>query len=271
MSQIHCCLGEFCIHRKLLRVDFDSERICKWARSTWIELDRAFWSALLSAISERGGAGSGSWVPGWIFYTTCLMFLKAGCIFCATLLVFKKLLLQKWAHFSVYCYTDLRNFDKTSKLTIKLALPQQIFLPQSSQMQYSYSTPLCTYLMTISQVLISGLCFHSFVLLLFSRKAPRNIWADSSFYGICLGGKLRFNKMKYGNIVLSKNNRQLSKTILKIWTSPKTGHFWCASGAVFTFWQIFKILAIHILMVLFEISRDFKGYQDATMLKWKSI
>ena len=109
MSQIHCCLGEFCIHRKLLRVDFDSERICKWARSTWIELDRAFWSALLSAISERGGAGSGSCVPGWIFYTTCLMFLKAGCIFCATLLVFKKLLLQKWAHFSVYCYTDLPN------------------------------------------------------------------------------------------------------------------------------------------------------------------
>ena len=94
MSQIHCCLGEFCIHRKLLRVDFDSERICKWARSTWIELDRAFWSALLSAISERGGAGSGSCVPGWIFYTTCLMFLKAGCIFCATLLLFKKLLLQ---------------------------------------------------------------------------------------------------------------------------------------------------------------------------------
>ena len=68
------------------------------------------------------------------------MFLKAGCIFCATLLVFKKLLLQKWAHFSVYCYTDLRNFDKTSKLTIKLALPQQIFLPQSSQMQYSYDS-----------------------------------------------------------------------------------------------------------------------------------
>ena len=127
MSQIRCYLGEFCIHRKLLRVDFDSERICKWARSTWIELDRAFWSALLSAISERGGAGSGSWVPGWIFYTTCLMFLKAGCIFCATLLVFKKLLLQKWAHFSVYCYTFLPNFDKTSKLTIKLALTEQIF------------------------------------------------------------------------------------------------------------------------------------------------
>ena len=127
MSQIRCCLGEFCIHRKLLRVDFDSERICKWARSTWIELDRAFWSALLSAISERGGAGSGSWVPGWIFYTTCLMFLKAGCIFCATLLVFKKWLLQKWAHFSVYCYMDLTNSDKTSKLTIKLALSEQIF------------------------------------------------------------------------------------------------------------------------------------------------
>ena len=132
MSQIHCCLGEFCIHRKLLRVDFDSERICKWARSTWIELDRAFWSALLSAISERGGAGSGSWVPGWIFYTTCLMFLKAGCIFCATLLVFKKLLLQKWAHFSVYYYIWIyllreKVLKKPSKLTIKLALSEQIF------------------------------------------------------------------------------------------------------------------------------------------------
>ena len=115
MSQIHCCLGEFCIHRKLLRVDFDSERICKWARSTWIELDRAFWSALLSAISERGGAGSGSCVPGWIFYTTCLMFLKAGCIFCATLLLFKKLLLQKWAHFSVYYYMDLPFERKSSE------------------------------------------------------------------------------------------------------------------------------------------------------------
>ena len=131
MSQIHCCLGEFCIHRKLLRVDFDSERICKWARSTWIELDRAFWSALLSAISERGGAGSGSCVPGWIFYTTCLMFLKAGCIFCATLLVFKKLLLQKWAHFQftviwIYLLRE-KVLNKNSKLTIKLALSEQIF------------------------------------------------------------------------------------------------------------------------------------------------
>ena len=55
------------------------------------------------------------------------MFLKAGCIFCATLLVFKKWLLQKWAHFSVYCYMDLTNSDKTSKLTIKLALSEVIF------------------------------------------------------------------------------------------------------------------------------------------------
>ena len=135
------------------------------------------------------GAAAGSWVPGWIFYTTCLMFLKAGCIFCATLLVFKKLLLQKWAHFSVYCYMDLPSERKSSekklklKLTIKPALSEQIFCLNHLKCNILIQ-PLCAHIWWhYRKVWYLGCVFTALFFYCFPAKLPEIFEQTVAFMG----------------------------------------------------------------------------------------
>ena len=67
--------GSFAFIENYSELTLRGGRICKWANLTRIGLDRAFWSSYLESVKEEGRS---SWVPGCIFYPTCLMFKRGG-------------------------------------------------------------------------------------------------------------------------------------------------------------------------------------------------
>ena len=69
--------GSFAFIENYSELNLRGGRICKWANLTGLGLTGHF-EAPIWNLWKKGGGGRSSWVPGCIFYPTCLMFKRGG-------------------------------------------------------------------------------------------------------------------------------------------------------------------------------------------------
>ena len=68
--------GSFAFIENYSELNLRGGRICKWANLTGLGLTGHF-EAPIWNLWKKGGGGRSSWVPGCIFYPTCLMFKRS--------------------------------------------------------------------------------------------------------------------------------------------------------------------------------------------------